>query len=113
MDDTPIEIQRLALISHKLETLEAEKKRLEAERIKFIVDCRAINIPLATIGAVAGLSRQRITQIIDKELITDNAFRNDALIPKEESESYRREGEGLTPEELKAILASTPVEPLD
>lgn len=56
--------------SVELEQLSKKRKSLENKRVQLILKCRSHDVSLATIGNLAGISRQRVTQILEKEEIT-------------------------------------------
>jgi DNA-directed RNA polymerase sigma subunit (sigma70/sigma32) len=59
-------LDRVADAARKLEEAESVRTRAREELREAILEARAEGIPLAAIGRAAGLSRQRIRQLVEK-----------------------------------------------
>lgn len=96
-------LTELSSVADEIEGLEKQLTNLKKKRERLVVKAYAYDAYKNTIASVARLNRNTVAKILEQDLYRssrDNAFVNDASVPKEQSPFYRQEH---SPEEIAEV----------
>lgn len=96
-------LHELSHVVTELSDLDDKKAKLESKRRALIIKAFENDVNKTTLANITGLNRNTIQKVVEHAHYKQ-AFRNDALIPKEESETYLAEQPTHSPEEVKAAM---------